>query len=66
MKVKIGYMIHDSEKEPIMVILSKGEKEQIVNMDPKATKYCVYPDIDKWTKNNYKAIKEWMGIPKEV
>ena len=61
MKVKIGKKIYDSNNEPIMVILSKGEKEQISNMHPDTTKYCVYPNIDKWTKDDYKAIKQWMS-----
>ena len=60
MKVKVGDKIYDGEKEPVMVILNKGEKEQIANMAPEATKYCVYPGDKKWLKNNYKAIKEWM------
>ena len=60
MKVKIGNKIYDGRKEPVMVILSKGEKEQIANLAPDATKYCVYPSIAEWTKNDYKKIKEWM------
>lgn len=61
MKVKIGDIIYDSEKEPIMIILSKGEREQIANMSPEATRYCSYPDTDEWMKDNYKAIKKWMS-----
>ena len=61
MKVKVGNKIYDSNNEPVMVILSKGEKEQISNMHPDTTKYCVYPNIDKWTKDDYKAIKQWMS-----
>lgn len=60
MKVKVGNKIYDGEKEPVMVILSKGEKEHIANMDPDNTKYCVYPDIGKWTANNYELIIRWM------
>ena len=60
MKVKVGNKIYDSEKEPVMVILNEGEKEQIVNMAPEATKYCVYPADRKWLKDDYKAIKAWM------
>ena len=63
MKVKIGNTIHDGEKEPIMLILSKGERKQIAHMAPEATKYCIYPDIEKWTKNDEEAIKKWMEIP---
>lgn len=60
MKVKIGNVIHDAEKEPIMVILNKEEKQQIADMDPNATKYCQYPDTDEWQANGYQKIKEWM------
>lgn len=61
MKVKVGNKIYDGENEPVMVILSKGEKEQIANMDPDATKYCVYPEKDEWTADEYKKIKAWMA-----
>ena len=44
----------------MMVILSKGEKKQIADMHPDATKYCVYPDTEEWTKDDYKKINEWM------
>ena len=60
MKVKVGNEIYDGEFEPVMVILSNGEKEQIANMAPEASKYCVYPAEEKWLKNDYKAIKGWM------
>ena len=60
MKVKIRNTIYDGEKEPIMIVLSQAEKEQISNMSPGATKYCVYPDDDEWIKSNFKKIKEWM------
>ena len=61
MKVKVGNKIYDSNNEPVMVILSRGEKEQIANMHPDTTKYCVYPDTDEWTKDDHKAIKQWMS-----
>ena len=60
MKVKIGNKIYDGEKEPIMVILNKAEREQIKNMPPDNTKYCMYPGTKEWTANNYKKIKKWM------
>lgn len=44
MKVKIGNVIYDSEKEPIMLILTDNDKENIKNMHPEATKFCSYPD----------------------
>ncbi len=44
MKVKIGNTIYDSKDQPIMVILSKQDKENINNMNEQAHKYCSYPD----------------------
>jgi len=64
MYVKIGDKIHDSEYEPVMIILSEQEKNLIANMDPKANRFCVYPDGEEWTKDNYKKIKEWMILEK--
>jgi len=47
MKVKIGTKVYDSEKEPIMVVLSDDDKNNITQMLPDATKYCSFPnDID--------------------
>lgn len=55
MKVKIGNTIYDSSKEPIMLILSDKDKENIKNMYPKATRYCSFPDsMDR------KAIEKYM------
>lgn len=61
MKIKAGNKTYDGEKEPVMVILSPGEREQIENMAPEATKYCVYPDDEELTKDDFKKIKEWMA-----
>jgi len=44
MKVKVGEKIYDGEKEPVMVILTEQDKENIKNMVPEATKYCMYPN----------------------
>ena len=63
MYAKIGNKIHDSEYEPIMIILSEQEKELIANMDSEANRFCVYPNEEEWTKDNYKKIKEWMILP---
>ena len=57
MKVKIGEKIYDSEKEPIMVILSESDKENISNMSPEATKYCSFPD-----GMSVEYVKEFMKI----
>lgn len=44
MKVKIGEAIYDSTVDPVMVILSASDKENISNMLPDATKYASFPD----------------------
>ena len=44
MKVKIGDKIYDSEKEPIVVVLSDSDKMNITNMLPHCTKYCSFPN----------------------
>jgi len=43
MKVKIGSTIHDSNDEPIMVILSEEEKELVRDMGGQM-RLCCYPD----------------------
>ena len=60
MIVKVGDKIYDGDQEPVMVILSKQDKQNISNMAPEATKYCSYPDDGEWTKDSYKKIIEWM------
>jgi hypothetical protein len=54
MRVKIGHKIYDSNEEPILLILSDEDKENIAKMIPGAHKFCSYPDhlvaseIIKW------------------
>lgn len=60
MKVKISNIVADSDHEPVMVILSEQDKENISNMHPDSSKYCVYPDKEEWTKDDHKKIKDWM------
>lgn len=43
MKVKIGNTLYDSTEQPIMLILSQAEKENIAMMEPEATRYCSAP-----------------------
>lgn len=57
MKIKIGNVIHDGKKEPVMIILDEIDKENIKNYMKHGEKtYCEYPDnyskefIDKWSK----------------
>jgi hypothetical protein len=44
MKVKVGDTIFDGEDQPVMVILSDMDKQNILSMGKDATKYCSYPD----------------------
>ena len=60
MKVKVGNKVYDGEEEPVMIILSSGERKQIADMHQDATKYFIYPDEEKWIKDDYKAIKKCM------
>ena len=57
MKVKIGKKIYDGDKEPVMVILSDLDKDNISNMHPDDTKYCSFPE-----EADTDEIKEFMKI----
>jgi hypothetical protein len=57
MKVKIGNKIYSAEDQPIMVILTKGEQNQVANLCEGCTKYCQYPTAAGWTEE---AINAWM------
>jgi len=57
MLVKIGNTVYDSEKEPIMIVLTESDKNNISNMDPRATKYCSFPD-----GMDHEEIKKFMKI----
>jgi hypothetical protein len=54
-KIKINNTIYDSEKEPVMLILSAKDKENINNMHPEAMHFCSYPE-----GMNLDAILRWM------
>jgi len=56
MKVKIGDTIYDSEKEPIMVILTDNDKRNISRMPLENSKYCSYPNSSDTTE-----VMEWMS-----
>ncbi len=55
-KVKIGDKYYDSDEQPIMVILSDKDKENITDMLPECTKYARFPD----GFNDKKGMWEWM------
>ena len=42
MKIKIGDKIYTSKEQPIMVILSQEDKDNISEMDRTATKYAEF------------------------
>lgn len=44
MKVVIDNKIYDGNDQPILLILSKEDKENIGSMTEWARKYCVYPE----------------------
>ena len=60
MKVKIGDTTYDSNNQPIMLILSDRDKENIRKMDPEAMKYAEFPK--GYTKEE---AEEWMKGPKK-
>lgn len=62
MKVKIGNRVYDSNIEPIMIVLSDSDKDNIKNMHKDATKYCSYPE----SINDVSVITEFMNIPDYV
>lgn len=43
MKVKVGDTVYSGNDQPIMVILTDKDKENIRNMEDTATKYCSFP-----------------------
>lgn len=60
MQVKVGDTVYDDVEQPVMVILSPEDKENIVNMASNATKYCSYPE-----KMSPEEAEAFMQIPKK-
>ena len=58
MKVKIGNTIYDAEDQPVMIILSDEDKENISNMPETNTKYCCFP-CSGYTE---KEIEDFMNV----
>lgn len=56
MKVKVGDKVFDYREQPIMIILTDQDKENIANMPPDAYRYCLYP-TEHCTEEE---ILEWM------
>lgn len=60
MMVKVGDIIYDSKKEPVMVIFSDEEKELIKNMGDQ-TRFCSFPESITEVK-----IKDFMHIEQNI
>lgn len=65
MRVKVGDTVYDSDEEPVMVILTPKDRENISRMPPGNTKYCVYPPEGRWVAHNFEGIKQWMLLDEE-
>ena len=61
MRVKVGNRIYDGLEEPVMVILTKVDKQRISEMAKEDTRYCCFPnemspgEIDLWMKADFAA-----------
>ena len=44
MKVKVGDTVYDPNDQPLMVILTKEDRDNIAAMSPEATRYFAGPD----------------------
>lgn len=65
MKVKVNGQEFDSHKEPIMIVMSEGERLQIGNMEKKSGKriYAQYPvghgdEVNDWMKKELGTLDE--------
>ena len=56
MKVKVGDTIYDSNEQPVMVILTEKDKQNIAMMASTATKFCSFPE--SW---DARKVQEWMA-----
>jgi len=57
MKVKIGDTIYNSSEQPVMIILTEKDKQNIAMMANTAKKYCSFPE--SW---NIEEIERFMKI----
>ena len=71
MKVKIGNKIYDPNEEPIMLILTDQDKENIKNMLPNCSKFIIFPDssikedIENWS-DEIETKKHPTNTPKRI
>jgi hypothetical protein len=61
MKVKAGDRVFDSNRLPVMIILSQQDKENIAHMHPECMKYAAFPG--GW--GNKEEMLAWMDRPEE-
>jgi len=57
MIVKIGDKVYDAEEEPIMLILSDSDKENLANMHSDKNKFITFPE-----GMDIKEVREFMKI----
>ncbi len=56
MKVKVGDQVFDGQNQPVMVILSERDRENIRNMHPDSNAYASAPEDYGEEK-----LREWMA-----
>ncbi len=59
MQVRIGDTLYDADKQPIMLVLSDLDRQQIAAMPAGLHRFCVFP-ADKFDKDT---IQQWMESP---
>lgn len=64
MRVKVGNETYDSAHEPVMVIFTDQDKENIKNMAPGEMKYCAYPyGIPQSAVKEFMDTENMRGLP---
>lgn len=63
MRVKIGNVVYDSKDTPILLTLSKQEKELIQSMTPEMHKFCAFPTEMVKQESHKEVISAWMKEP---
>jgi hypothetical protein len=58
MKVKVNDEVYDAEEQPVMVILTDQDKQNIQDMPDDYSKYCMYPEDAFESRED---VLEWMN-----
>lgn len=66
MKVIIGNKVIDSDKEPVMVLLSDRDKLNIMAMQPDADTYLSFPNRPEYLENDHAKVKVFMEDAKAL